>query len=236
QIDNYWFQSGTTTLLVKLIKEKNVDVEKLENIEISKSMLDSFEIEDIDVESLLFQTGYLTIKKIEEKNLGYKKYYLNYPNLEVKESFLNSILRNFSGNKRDSKILIGDLVDYIEQNNLEDFFNILKDIFSHIPAVIFMSDKEAYYHTIIYLILTLIGVRINVEVHTNKGRIDAVIQTETHIYVFEFKMSSVNQAIKQIESKKYYEQYLLSKKKILLVGVSFDSQERNIKDYSAQEI
>ncbi|MBC7475616.1 MAG: AAA family ATPase, partial [Candidatus Sericytochromatia bacterium] len=47
QIDNYWFQSGTTTLLVKLIKEKNVDVEKLENIEISKSMLDSFEIEDI---------------------------------------------------------------------------------------------------------------------------------------------------------------------------------------------
>ncbi|MBC7474395.1 MAG: ATP-binding protein [Candidatus Sericytochromatia bacterium] len=232
QIDNYWFQSGTSTFLVKLIKEKNIDVKNLENIEASKSMLDSFEIEDIDVESLLFQTGYLTIKKIEEKNLGYKKYYLNYPNLEVKESFLNSILRSFSNNKKDSKILIGDLVEYIEQNNLEEFFNILKDVFTHIPSVIFMSDKEAYYHTIIYLILTLIGVRINVEVHTNKGRIDAVIETETHIYVFEFKMTNTNQAIKQIESKKYYESYLLSDKVIYLIGVSFDSNERNISKWS----
>ncbi|MBC7473137.1 MAG: PD-(D/E)XK nuclease domain-containing protein, partial [Candidatus Sericytochromatia bacterium] len=77
----------------------------------------------------------------------------------------------------------------------------------------------------------LIGVRINVEVHTNKGRIDAVIETETHVYILEFKMSSVNQAIKQIESKKYYESYLLSNKNIILVGVSFDMQDRNINEY-----
>ncbi len=99
-----------------------------------------------------------------------------------------------------------------------------------------MSDKEAYYHTIIYLILTLIGVRISVEIHTNKGRIDAVIQTETHVYIFEFKMSSTKQAIKQIDSKKYYESYLLSDKNIILIGVSFDMKERNIKEYSIKEL
>ncbi|MBC7475722.1 MAG: AAA family ATPase, partial [Candidatus Sericytochromatia bacterium] len=195
QINNYWFKSGTPTFLVKLLKEKNIDIKSLENYEASEEILDSFEIEDIDVESLLFQTGYLTIKKIEEKHLGYRKYFLNYPNLEVKESFLNIILRSFSDNKKDTKVLVGDLLDFIEQNNLDEFFRILKDIFSHIPAEIFMSDREAYYHTIVYLILTLIGVRINVEVHTNKGRIDAVIETETHVYILEFKMSSVNQAI-----------------------------------------
>ena len=162
-------------------------------------------------------------------------YILNYPNMEVKESLLKNILNDFV-NYSKVDVLSGKLYRFLNQNNLDEFFSILQDIFSHIPSVIFMADKEAYYHTIIYLILTLIGVRINVEIHTNKGRIDAAIETETHIYIFEFKMSSTNQAIKQIENKKYYESYLLSDKEIILIGVSFDSKERNIKDWNVKTL
>ncbi|MBC7473126.1 MAG: ATP-binding protein [Candidatus Sericytochromatia bacterium] len=235
QINNYWFQSGTPTFLIKLIKDKNIDVKSLENIEMQKEALDSFEIENINVESLLFQTGYLTIKKIEEYSISDRIYILNYPNLEVRESLLRNILNSFLNSFNDD-VLVGKLYRLLNKNNLDEFFRILKDIFSHIPAEIFMSDKEAYYHTIIYLILTLIGVRINVEVHTNKGRIDAVIETENNIYIIEFKMSSTKQALKQIEDKKYYESYLLSKKVIYLIGVSFSSKARNIKEYTIKEL
>ena len=232
-INNYWFRSGTPTFLIKLIKDKNINIKSLENYTTTAEVLDSFEIENINVESLLFQTGYLTIKEIIQYSISDKSYILSYPNMEVKESFLRNILNNFLNSSNDD-VLAGKLYRILNQDNLEEFFLTLKDIFSHIPAVIFMSDKEAYYHTIIYLILTLIGVRISVEIYTNKGRIDAVIETENNVYIFEFKMGSSKQAIKQIEAKKYYESYLSSNKQIKLIGVDFDQKERNIGKYTVK--
>ncbi len=237
KMSNYWFSSGTPTFLIKMIKKFNTNIMELENYKTGESIFESYDIDKINVQSLLFQTGYLTIKQIEQTSITRRKYTLSYPNLEVKESLLLHILSDFSDKySNESEVMINDISDAIEENNLEAFFDQLKNLFASIPSVIFMSDKEAYYHTIIYLILTLIGVRIKVEVHTNKGRIDAVIETKNNIYVLEFKMSSAVQAIKQIESKKYYEQYLLAKKKIILVGVSFDSSERNISEWKVSSI
>ncbi|MBC7475499.1 MAG: ATP-binding protein [Candidatus Sericytochromatia bacterium] len=236
QINNYWFSSGTPTFLIKMIRKFNTNIIELENYKTGDSIFEAYDIDKINVQSLLFQTGYLTIKQIEKPSITRRKYTLSYPNLEVKESLLLHILADFSDKfSNESEVMINNISEALEENNLEVFFNQLKTMFAGIPAVIFMSDKEAYYHTIIYLILTLIGVRIKTEVHTNKGRIDAVIETETHVYILEFKMSSTNQAIKQIEDKKYYEQYLLSKKEIILVGVSFDSTERNINDWKVKK-
>ncbi|MBC7473291.1 MAG: ATP-binding protein [Candidatus Sericytochromatia bacterium] len=234
-INNYWFKSGTPTLLIKLIKDKDIDVRTLENFVASDALLDSFEIENINVPSLLFQTGYLTIKEIIEPNSPYREYILNYPNMEVKESLLNNILMGFA-NEDDSRIKINSLFKALNKNDLDGFFKFIFDIFTHIPNEIFMSDKERYYQTIIYLILTLIGVRIKVEIQTNIGRIDAVIETRDNIYIIEFKMNSVIQALNQINDNKYYESYLLSPKNIYLVGVSFDSNIRNIKDWHFEKL
>lgn len=96
QINNYWFQSGTPTFLIKLIKEKEVNVQALEKYIASDEVLNSFEIEDIDVESLLFQTGYLTIKEILEPNSPFREYVFTYPNMEARESLLTNILMSFS--------------------------------------------------------------------------------------------------------------------------------------------
>lgn len=231
KINNYWFQTGTPTFLLKVIREHQSNVIKFENKPIHSKIFESYDLENINVEALLFQTGYLTIKDVKEPDSPFSQYILNYPNIEVKESFLNNILMDFSGSRDNDEIMISRLVKNLENNDLESFFQIIKDVFSNIPAAIFMSDKESYYHTIIYLIITLIGIRINVEVYTNKGRIDAVIETNEKVYIMEFKMNSVIQAIKQIETKKYYEKYLSSGKEILLIGVSFDKEERNIKDW-----
>ncbi|MFN8578421.1 MAG: AAA family ATPase [Candidatus Sericytochromatia bacterium] len=236
QINNYWFKSGTPTFLIKLIKEKNIDVKSLDNYVASDEILDSFEIDDIEVESLLFQTGYLTIKEIIEPNSPFREYVLNYPNMEVRESLLSNILMSFSESRKNNQIKIGILVKSLNKNDLDEFFKVIFDIFANIPHQIFMADREAYYHTIIYLILTLIGIRTKAEVQTNKGSIDAVIETDTNIYIFEFKMSSTSQAITQIEKKKYYEAYILSNKEIFLIGVRFDVNERNIKDWKIQQL
>ncbi|MFN8578818.1 MAG: AAA family ATPase [Candidatus Sericytochromatia bacterium] len=235
-INNYWFKSGTPTLLIKLIKEKEINVEGLQNFVASDALLDSFEIDNIRFESLLFQTGYLTIKEIKNPKSPHRKYILDYPNMEVEDSLLTSILVGISSYRND-QIVIDDLTEKIQENDLSGFFDIFKyRVFAEIPNEIFMSDKEKYYHTIIYLVLTLIGVRISVEISTNIGRIDAVIETNDNIYVFEFKMDSTKKALKQIEEKKYYEKYILKNKPIYLVGVSFDSKIRNIKDWKIQEV
>jgi hypothetical protein len=245
-INNYWFQSGNPTFLIKLIKDKNVDLKKLESYETDFDSFSEYDIENINVISLLFQTGYLTIKTINRDSLGFKTCNLGFPNLEVKESLLKNILMDFSESFDNNIVIVKNLSIALTKNNLEEFFKLLKDIFSHIPNEIFMADKERYYHTIIYLILTLIGVRIKVEVQTNKGRIDAVIETNDNIYIFEFKMISSKKAINQSpsslplckggEMRGVYESYLLSNKEIVLIGVSFDIKERNIKDWKVQKM
>ncbi len=236
EINNYWFMSGTPTFLIKLIKEYNIDIKSLENYETKKDIFETYDIDKMKVESLLFQTGYLTIKNVIEHSIAFRDYILNYPNLEVKESLLKNILDNISESKIDNEVIIGKMARSLENKDLEVFFTILKSLFASIPSSLFIKDKEAYYHTIIYLVLTLIGVRISVEVHTNKGRIDAVIETEKNIFVFEFKIGSSKKAINQIEEKKYYEKYLSDKKEILLIGVNFSIRSRNIKDFLVKNI
>lgn len=250
QINNYWFSSGTPTFLLKLIREYDIDVKELENYETGVDILDSFEIDKINVQSLLFQTGYLTIKKIIQYSITDRVYILDYPNMEVKESLLRNILNDLTNPTKDNEVLIGKLVRSILKNNIEDFFKELQTLFASIPSHIFIKDKEAYYHTIIYLVLTLMGVRINVETYintsllTNHGRIDtstslsasAVIENETHIYILEFKLGTAEVALKQIEEMKYHEKYLSLNKAITLLGIGFDKKKRNIKNHLIKNI
>ena len=121
--------------------------------------------------------------------------------------------------------------------NVEKFILNLKTLYSNIASEIFIKENEYYYHTVIYLILKLLKADIiEVEKQTNQGRIDAVLFTKKYIFVMEFKMSSVNIALKQIKNKKYYEPYLSDERKIFCVGVAFDKEKRNIKEYKIKTV
>jgi hypothetical protein len=132
------------------------------------------------------------------------------------------------------------MVNSLEENNLEQFFKILTTIFGSIPHQIApdgnttLAEKESYYHTIFYLIFRLIGVNIRAELSTSKGRVDAVIENNHSVYIFEFKIGrSPKRAIEQSPSSlpAVYESYISSKKKVYMIGVNFSIANRNIKNY-----
>ncbi len=236
QFGNYWFATGTPTFLIKLIKENNIDVKRFENYETSKFIFDSSDIERINVFSLLFQTGYLTVKEVRELSRTQSVYRFSYPNKEVKESLLDYLAADFTGKFPDEiGYLVGKLQESIINNRIDAFVATLKTIFASVPYDIFIQEREAYYHTVIYLVLMLLGISIKVEVGTNIGRIDGVIETDSHIFVLEFKLGKAEVALGQIKEKKYYEKFLASSKKISLVGIGFNPDEKNIGDYLIEE-
>ena len=99
------------------------------------------------------------------------------------------------------------------------------------PYDIFIEKREAYYHTIIYLILRMLGLQISVEVEINRGRLDAIVKTDKYIYIMEFKMGTAEEAIKQIEDREYYKPYMSDDREIILLGVAFDKNKKNISEY-----
>jgi hypothetical protein len=230
----YWFESGTPTFLINLFKRDKYQVESFEELEMSEEELGSFEPKTLPLNTLLYQTGYLTIKKYD---LESKNFILTYPNIEVKEALLQRILvwlSEVQGGKINSHS--ARLRSALQNNDLEAFIETLKSFYATIPYTIHL-EHEKYYQTIFYLILTLLGIKIDVEVVTNIGRIDAVIKTDKCIYILEFKLNSdASKAIEQIKTKKYFEQYQLDPRPLTLLGISFNTQEKNIGEVQIEEV
>jgi len=228
EIEHYWFETGTPTFLLELMKEQDYDIRVLEGLRLNAASFSTYEVENLRVEPLLFQTGYLTIKEYFEED---DQYLLSYPNLEVRTAFLNYLTDYFTPVRKElAPNFIVELKNAVRDNKVDEFMKVLKVFFKNIDYDLH-TDNEKNYQMIFYIVFTLIGLRIKAEVKTADGRIDAVIETDTHIYIFEFKLfDTAKNALKQIEDKKYYEKYELSKKKIVLIGVGFDKETRNIKE------
>jgi len=233
RFSNYWFASGTPSFLMKLIKKTQQDVATFENQKVSELIFDSYNIETLDVFVLLFQTGYLTITKIEIGEDLLPEYTLNYPNLEVKNAFITYLFESFTENdlgkiQPAAKILRR----HLQAGNLDGFMNIIRALFAKIPYPLHI-EEEAYYHSLFYMILVLMGVEIDLEVLTDKGRIDGVLAFPEKIYLIEFKYgkagskidSLVKKALKQIKDKKYGERFLNDERPRVYLGVGFAGKE-----------
>ncbi len=238
RFDNYWFKSGTPTFLIELIKKENFQITNLNNLEVNKNKLDATDIKKLKLIPLLFQTGYLTIKKIKNKEI----YKLGYPNLEVEKSLTQNILDEFTNEKIELP-----LIYYIKKSlinkNLEKFIEQIKSIFAglvniNIPKS--LQEQEAYYNSLFYLITTLLtdnNLNVYSEVLTSEGRIDSIIETDTNIYIIEFKANQGAEiALQQIKDKNYAERFKIKDKGIILIGTNFDTEKRNIKDIKIEEI
>ena len=225
---NYWFESATPSFLIKLMKEKNFDIKRLKEMEVREESFGAYELENLAVLPLLFQTGYLTIKEYDKDLMTY---ILGYPNFEVENSFQYSLLNSYSGIHVDGYLI--DLIRALRNDDFETFFDTLRIFFADIPYDLHIN-REKYYQTIFYLIFSLIGLKVKAEVKTNKGRIDAVI-IDKDIYIFEFKFDGdKDQALNQIKDKKYFEKYQGVGKEIYLFGVAFT--DRNIGDWALEKL
>ncbi len=223
---NYWFESGTPTFLIKLLKDRQYPIEQLETLRLRELAFSTYEIESLSLVPLLFQTGYLTIK---DYDVDTQRYALSYPNTEVEDAFLTYLLGAFS--ERDHGLneeYLWQLVDTLRARDLDQFFTVLQIFFANVPYDIHLRH-EKYYQTIFYLIFKLMGWRIDAEVRTNRGRLDAVIELADSIFIFEFKLDGrAEDALQQIIDNAYAERYRAKDKPVTLIGANFDSRTRTI--------
>ncbi len=231
---NYWFETGTPTFLINLLKTKEYPLQSFDMISATSGELGQFTVDDIELKTLLFQTGYITIKSY---NPASRNYILGYTNKETMDSLAEHIIKAMTGisqaDFRDSAV---SLLEAFKQHDFKKIFSLLTDFFVSIPYTIQIA-KEKYYQTIFYLILKMIGAHIIVEKPTNAGRIDAVLQTKNTCFVIEFKINSTAaKALRQIETKKYYQPYVPSGKKIILIGIAFDTTIKNISELKSKSL
>jgi len=238
---NYWFNTGTPTFLIKLIEQNNYFLPRLSNLRVGEELLDSFDIDNIKLEVILYQTGYLTIDEVsEDEDFGFIEYTLKLPNFEVKRSFFTFIIETLYKDTASLK-KTKSLRDALKSANLEEFKQTLISLFVSIPYNNYTNNKiyeyEGFYASVVYSYLQSLGLDIIGEDVTNLGRIDLTLFIEDKVYIIEFKVidneqltinneqlevkneklkiknESSNSALNQIKAKKYYQKYQLPETK-----------------------
>lgn len=254
EFNNYWFETASPSFLIKLLQTKHYSIPNLEQIEAGSSLLSSFEIEHLEIETLLFQTGYLTIKA--KKQQGARTIYeLAYPNLEVKMSLTDSILTDLTQHPLEKERNLSAVYTALDTANIDALKNIFQAFFASIPNDCYrknqLANYEGYYASIVYCYFAALGLEVIAEDSTNKGRIDLTVKLNHQIFMIEFKVTETkkknesvqeqkgtrkmvvkkpdtNTALAQIKKKRYFEKYQSSRQTIYLIGVEFNKDERNI--------
>ncbi|RUM46366.1 MAG: hypothetical protein DSY46_00115 [Hydrogenimonas sp.] len=251
--DNYWFQSATPTFLIKLIEKNRYFLPKLSNLVVGKELVDSFDIEKINLEVILYQSGYLTIDQVAYTPFDTIEYRLKIPNKEVKISLNDYIIKDLL-KETNPNINKTPLFLALRDANLEAFKESLISIFASIPYNNYSNNTiqnyEGFYATVVYLYLQSLGIEIIGEDVTNRGRIDLTLFIEDKIYILEFKVvedekwkmeDEKNSALAQIKEKKYHQKYLTPQHsslntQIYLVGIEFSKEEKNIVSFAWEKI
>ena len=230
EFDNYWFATGTPNFLIKLLQKNDYFVPNLEDLRVSKSLIDSYDVENVQLEPILFQTGYLSIKEAEQTDFG-MEYRLSFPNREVAISF-NDVIVGYLTDRHNILPLKKRLLSCLKQADLDGFKGFLVELFASIPYTNYVnntiSSYEGYYASVIYAYLASLGLDIVPEDVTNKGRIDLTLRLPEAIYILEFKVDGEGRALEQIKAKDYARKYQEDGRPVYLLGIDFDSTQRNL--------
>ncbi len=231
---NYWFETGTPRFLIELIKKNNYFIPKFNSLQVNESLVNSFDIENLNLETILFQTGYLTIKRMIPSGMGVG-YELGFPNKEVQISFNDSILQSMTSVSEKEPIRY-ELLDMINAGDVGSLEGVIKRLFSSIAYNNFTNNYiesyEGFYASVLYAYFASIGVDIIAEDVSNKGRIDLTLKAEGRTFLFEFKVTD-KKPLEQIKTVKYYEKYSGER---YLIGIVFDPKARNVSKFEWEKI
>ncbi|MCE8549539.1 MULTISPECIES: ATP-binding protein [Bacteroides] len=225
--DNFWFQTGTPTFLVELLKRSDYDLRTLiDGIEAPASSFMEYRVDANNPIPLIYQSGYLTIKDYDRE---FGNYLLEFPNDEVRYGFINFLIPYYTSMANDDQgFYIGKFVQELRSGDYDSFLTRLQAFFADFPYE--LSDKtERHYQVVFYLVFKLMGQFTDAEVRSARGRADAVVKTPKYIYVFEFKLNgTADQALRQIDDKGYLIPYQSDGRELVKIGVEFSAEERNI--------
>ncbi len=237
---NYWWSTGNPSFLIDLLKTGNYYIPELENFTANEEILNTFDVEKIELVALLWQTGYLTIiDKI--KDIFGIEYKLGIPNKEIRISLNNLFITYLTGETTEKLKQQKKLLSMLRNVDLDGLKNALFSLFASIPYSNFTNNKlpeyEGYYASVVYAYLASIGLDIIPEDITNLGRMDLSVKLEDKLFVFEFKLTekASGNALKQIKEKKYWEKYQ-DFDNIYLIGIEFSREKRNIIGYEWEKV
>lgn len=233
KFQNYWYETGTPSFLVKILRKHTIY--DIEGMVLSDLSLSTFDTEHPNPGSLLFQTGYLTIKGTLDDGDLYK---LGYPNREVKESLVDGLLSAYrEAPWKESKGLAANIRAALHTKDTAALVKELNGLIASIPFDYWRADTESIFTIISFLTFTLVGVKVYCEVHNAGGRCDVLIKTEKYIYVLELKLDgTAGEALAQIKEKGYLQPYAADPRKKIAIGISFSSETRGVEEYLVEEL
>lgn len=226
KLGSYWFETGTPTYLVELLKKHNYNLSDLEKEEPTADELNSVDSASTNPIPVIYQSGYLTIKGYDKEFSLYK---LGYPNKEVEEGFVKFLIPYYTNvEKTRSGFEISQFVLCLRNKDIEGFMARLQAFLSNCPYEL-QPDQERHFQSVMYILTTLCGFYAEVEEHTSKGRMDMTIRTDRYIYIFEFKFNaSAEVALKQIEDMGYADKLKEDSREVICIGANYSSEARNI--------
>ena len=231
RIDDYWFETGTPSYLVELLKHTHYDLYEMANTETDADTLNSIDSASNNPIPVIYQSGYLTIKDYDPE---FKIYRLGFPNREVEEGFIKYLLPFYTSvSAPKTPFEIGQFVREVRSGNYDAFFRRLQSFFADTPYEVIAGQKperdtELHYQNVLFIVFRLVGLYTKVEYHTSNGRIDLVLQTDRYIYIMEFKLNgTAEEALRQIDEKLYALPFANDERKLFKIGVNFSSETRN---------
>ncbi len=233
KIDNYWFGSGTPTYLIEMLRKYDVTPQEIGQRETLASAFDAPTERLLNITPLLYQSGYITIKdKDEETGL----YILDIPNAEIRTGLMESLLPNYLASRTEQGMtLVAKMYRAILRNNIDNALTLMQQFLLTVPYCD-NTDYEGHYQQLFYVIFTLFGMYVDVEVRTPRGRVDIVMRAGGKLYVIEMKLNrSAADAISQIDLKDYPSRFALCGLPIAKVGINFDSGKRTITDWKIEQ-
>ena len=223
---SYWFDTGTPTFLVEVMKANNYQLENLNQEVAQPDLLGSLDSIRQTPIPLLFQSGYMTITGYDSV---FGIYHLGLPNQEVSESFTKFLLPYYSPiQKGQEAFFVVNFVHEIQNGQPEAFMKRLEALFADGNYQI-IGDEEKYFHNAVFIIFKMLGFYVDVEYATTDGRIDLLMKTKDYIYILEFKINeSADTALQQIEAKQYAKPFMNDPRPLYQIGVNFSTKTRRI--------
>lgn len=234
RISNYWGRLGEATIIAEAFKNVDADIENILSTSVSMRTLEGLDLKSPNPVALLYQSGYLTIK---DYDLETDSVTLGIPNLEVRQSLFDDLLPYYVKTRRGTPdAVVNDIISDLRFGKPEKLIKDLDIFLAGIPYEMKIEDENNL-HNALYILLTLIGVETETEVHTSDGRVDLIVKTKKFIYIIELKFDhTAEDAMAQIEEKRYELPYLNDSRQIFKIGLNFSSKTRHLDKPSVTEV
>ena len=238
----WWFETGTPKFLIDTLMARGVGSLDLDGMLGSDELLSAFDVDDMATEALLFQTGYLTIRRAEPRG-GFMFYRLGYPNREVRQSLNESLLRRLTGDAPRRMEHRARLYDLLLANDFEGLKALFQAFFASIPYEWHTRNDvaryEGYYASVFYSYFAGLGLDVTVEDSSSRGRLDMAVVFNDNVYLFELKVvetAAEGAALTQLKTKGYADKYRDPPRPVHLVGVEFSREARNVVAFEVETL